>query len=217
MGDVVDQGREHAYQAVVLSAAATNGPECEPKLALVGVHLEGHRRVVARVQCAQDCELEIVHALVRKLEPATDAAENERRDASEARVGGHREDDPVAHGNHRLDSRAVTMSGDFDVRSEATPAGAAVVHVSGELDLASAPRLREALTDLSADPVVVDLSGCTFLDSAGMGVLLASARALSDSGRTLRVATADPRILRVLEITAVDTLIAVHPDVEAAL
>jgi anti-sigma B factor antagonist len=111
----------------------------------------------------------------------------------------------------------VTTSGDFDVRSEATPTGAAVVYVSGELDLASAPRLQEALADLVADPVVVDLSECTFLDSAGMGVLLASARRLSDSGRSLRVAADNPSILRVLEITAVDTLIAVHPDVENAL
>jgi anti-sigma B factor antagonist len=109
------------------------------------------------------------------------------------------------------------MSGDFDLRSETTRAGAGVLYVSGELDLASAPRLAEALAELAADPVVVDLSGCTFLDSAGLGVLLASARALSDSGRSLRVAAVDPRILRVLEITAVDTLIAVHPDVESAL
>ncbi len=109
------------------------------------------------------------------------------------------------------------MSGDFDVRSEIMPTGAGVVYVAGELDLASAPRFQEALSELSADPVVVDLSECTFLDSAGMGVLLASARTLSESGRSLRVATADSRILRVLEITAVDTLIAVHPDVEAAL
>lgn len=111
----------------------------------------------------------------------------------------------------------MTTSGDFDVRSETTPAGAAVVTVSGELDLATAPRLQDALAERMEDPVVVDLSECTFLDSAGMGVLLASARTLSESGRSLRVATADPRILRVLELTAVDTLIAVHPDVEAAL
>jgi anti-sigma B factor antagonist len=111
----------------------------------------------------------------------------------------------------------VTTSGDFDVRTETTLAGAAVVYVSGELDLATAPRLEQVLRELGADPVVVDLSECTFLDSAGMGVLLGSARALGDAGRSLRVATADPRILRVLEITAVNTLIAVHPDVEAAL
>jgi anti-sigma B factor antagonist len=116
-----------------------------------------------------------------------------------------------------LDSVGVTTSGDFDVHSETTAAGAGVVHVSGELDLASAPTLEEAIADLSTDPVVIDLSDCTFLDSAGMRVLLTGARELADAGRTLRVVTADPRILRVLEITAVDTLIAVHPTVDAAL
>jgi anti-sigma B factor antagonist len=217
VGDVVDQAREHAHESVVLSAAAADGPEGEPETALAGVHLEGHGSVVARVQCAQDGKLEIVHALVREVEPAADAADHEGRDAAEARVGGHREDDPVPHSDHRLDSPVVTMPGDFDVRSETMPAGAAVVRVSGELDLATAPRLEEALAEQAADPVVVDLSDCTFLDSAGMGVLLASTRALRESGRSLRVATADPRILRVLEITAVDTLIAVYPDVEGAL
>jgi anti-sigma B factor antagonist len=111
----------------------------------------------------------------------------------------------------------VVTSRDFDVRSETMRSGAAVLHVSGELDLASAPRLAEALTELIADPVVVDLSECTFLDSAGMAVLLASARALSDSGRSMRVVAPDAGILRVLEITGVDTLIAIHPDVESAL
>ena len=191
------------------------------------MNLEGDGLVVARVQCAQDRELEIVHALVRELDPASDAAEHERGDVPEACVRRHLEDDPVVHEHledtgsgllhDHLDSAAVPTSDDFDVRSETTPAGAGVVYVSGELDLASAPRLEEALAELLADPVVVDLSECTFLDSAGMGVLLSSARTLSGEGRSLRVATANPRILRVLEITAVDTLIAVHPDVEAAL
>jgi anti-sigma B factor antagonist len=109
------------------------------------------------------------------------------------------------------------MPRDFDVRSETAPRGGAVLHVSGDLDLASAPRVEEAMSELNADPVVIDLSECTFLDSAGMRVLLAGARQLADAGRSLRVVTSDPRILRVLEITAVDTLIAVHPTVEDAL
>jgi anti-anti-sigma factor len=64
---------------------------------------------------------------------------------------------------------------------------------------------------------VVDLSECTFLDSAGMRVLLSATSRLTGEGRSLRVVTADARILRVLEITAVDTLIAVHPSVDSAL
>lgn len=227
VSDVVDQAREHAHEPVVVSAPWAQRPQYEPQAVLVGIHLEIHGLVLARVERAQDSQLEVVHPLVRKLQPAADAAEHERRDAAEAAVGGHREHDAVAHGHledadprsirNHLDSPAVNTSGEFDVRSEPTPTGAVVVFVSGELDLASAPRLQETLAELVADTVVVDLSECTFLDSAGMGVLLASARALSDSGRSLRVAAANPHILRVLEITAVDTLIAVHPDVEAAL
>ena len=99
------------------------------------------------------------------------------------------------------------------------PGGAAVVRVSGELDLATAAKLENSLSELAphADPVVMDLSECTFLDSAGTRVLLAAARGLAGEARSLRVVTTDPRILRVLEITAVDTMIAVHPSVEAAL
>ena len=109
------------------------------------------------------------------------------------------------------------MPADFDVSSETTPTGAGVLRVAGELDLASAPRLEEAIAATGADPIVIDLSECTFLDSAGMRVLVGSARDLVDGGRTLRVVANDPRILRVLEITAVDRLIAVHPTVEDAL
>ncbi|HEX5028050.1 MAG TPA: STAS domain-containing protein [Gaiellaceae bacterium] len=113
----------------------------------------------------------------------------------------------------------MATTDDFDVRSELLPGGAALTRVSGELDLATASKLEDALAELapSADPVVVDLSECTFLDSAGMRALLAAARELRGDERSLRVVTADSRILRIFEITAVDTLITVHPTVESAL
>jgi anti-sigma B factor antagonist len=118
---------------------------------------------------------------------------------------------------HRLDSPLVSISGDFDVRLEKTPAGAAVLHVSGDLDLATAPRLEEAVADAgSAAPIVIDLSGCTFLDSAGMRSLVNTSRSIQPEGR-VHVVTTDPRILRVLEITGIDSVLAVHASVEDAL
>jgi anti-sigma B factor antagonist len=117
---------------------------------------------------------------------------------------------------HRLHSIGVTTSSDFDVRLETMPAGAAVLYVSGELDLASAPRLEEAIADAPPTaPVVIELSGCTFLDSAGIRTLVSAATARPE-GR-VDVVTTDPGILRVLEITGVDTVLAVHPSVDAAL
>jgi anti-sigma B factor antagonist len=118
---------------------------------------------------------------------------------------------------HRLDSTLMSTSGDFDVRLETTSAGAAVVHVSGELDLATAPRLEEAVASAPpATPIVIDLSGCTFLDSAGMRSLVNASRRTLPEGR-IHLVTTDPGILRVLEITGIDTVVAVHASVEAAL
>jgi len=107
--------------------------------------------------------------------------------------------------------------GDFDVRSETLPGGAAALHVAGDLDLATAPLLEDALADVGASVVVIDLSGCSFLDSAGIRALVGAARRLADGGRSLRVVAADSGIVRLLEITGVDTLIGVHPTLDDAL
>ena len=93
--------------------------------------------------------------------------------------------------------------------------GRSIVRVSGELDLASAADLEDALVAAgpAAAHVVIDLSDCTFLDSTSMRVIATTVRA---ADRVSIVAT-DPRILRVLEITAMDTMVAVHPSVDDAL
>jgi hypothetical protein len=44
----------------------------------------------------------------------------------------------------------MVTTGDFDVRVETTPSGAVVLHVLGELDLATAPRLEAAIADAVA-------------------------------------------------------------------
>jgi len=61
--------------------------------------------------------------------------------------------------------------------------GRGVVRVAGGVDLAAAPGLRELLEQACADPVrpvVVDLSGVTFMDCAGLGVLLEAAARAGD-------------------------------------
>jgi len=89
-----------------------------------------------------------------------------------------------------------------------------VVRVEGELDMASASELGEAISRVTSAPhVVIDLSSCTFLDSAGMRVITETTR---QAPRVSVVAT-DPGVLRLLEITAVDTLVSVHASVEEAL
>ena len=89
-----------------------------------------------------------------------------------------------------------------------------VIRVEGELDMASASELEDAISRVITTPyLIVDLGSCTFLDSTGTRVITETIRKAS---RVSVVAT-DPRVLRVLEITAVDTMVAVHASLEDAL
>ncbi|HXG76174.1 MAG TPA: STAS domain-containing protein [Gaiellaceae bacterium] len=107
---------------------------------------------------------------------------------------------------------------DFAVRVEALPDGGLVAHVAGELDMATTPRLEEALAGRGrAERLVVDLGECSFLDSSAVRFLVQAAREREAAGGELVLATDDPGIRRVLEITAVDTVLTVHPSVSAAL
>jgi anti-anti-sigma factor len=112
----------------------------------------------------------------------------------------------------------VATRDEFDVRVETMPGGSVVVRVSGDLDLATTPGLEEALATAGDAPrLVLDLSECTFLDSSGVRVLTTSARTASERGASFDLVAADPGVLRVLEITGVDTMATVHPSLDAAL
>lgn len=96
----------------------------------------------------------------------------------------------------------------------------ALVCVGGELDLFTAPRLREGVDEAVRSgraTVLVDLSGVTFIDSTALGVLVHKARSLRGRARSLAVVANDPRTLRVFEITGLARLFAIHPTVYDAL
>ena len=118
----------------------------------------------------------------------------------------------------RLDSTGMATSDDFDLTIEKLPLDTAVVRIVGELDLAAAPRLQEAFSDAqTATQIVIDLSGCTFIDSSGVRVLADLGRDLSARGGRVDLVATNPSVLRVLEITGIDTVIPVHPALDSAL
>jgi anti-sigma B factor antagonist len=97
-------------------------------------------------------------------------------------------------------------------------AGARIVRVEGELDMATVGELENALGRIAADDrVILDLTACTFLDSSAVRVLVATARAAGDAGGTLSLVASSPTIVRVLEISAVDTMVPLHATLDAAL
>jgi anti-sigma B factor antagonist len=100
--------------------------------------------------------------------------------------------------------------------------GVPIVHASGEVDLDSAPELRRALAAAQAfalEAVVVDLSEVTFMDSAGIAVLVGGIRHAVDNHGSLRLvvpATAKT-VRRVLAVTELDRILAIHGNVDEAV
>jgi anti-anti-sigma factor len=92
--------------------------------------------------------------------------------------------------------------------------GAWVVVARGTYDMSTAEPLADALhTAAVKHPrVVVDAAGVSFADSTFLNLLLEVHRHTE-----LRLAAPPPQLLRVLELTGADGVIAIHPDVEDAL
>jgi anti-sigma B factor antagonist len=100
------------------------------------------------------------------------------------------------------------MDESFDIH-EISDNGFPVLAMRGEIDLASAPQLREALTRMNPNEtslVVLDLSEVTFLDSTGLGVLMGALKRARAAGGDIRLVINRPNLLKVFEITGLTTL-----------
>ena len=94
-----------------------------------------------------------------------------------------------------------------------------VLEVGGEVDVYTAPRLREKLVELveqGARHVVVDLSRVEFLDSTGLGVLVGALKRLRAVNGTFGLVCAHERLLKIFRITALDRVFSLYDTVAAA-
>lgn len=94
-----------------------------------------------------------------------------------------------------------------------------VVAVNGEVDVYAAPALRDGLTELLEDgsSVVVDLTEVGFLDSTGLGALVAARTAAADKGGSLPLVCTHQRILKLFTITGLDGVFRIYDNVDAAV
>jgi anti-sigma B factor antagonist len=93
-----------------------------------------------------------------------------------------------------------------------------VVSLEGELDLASAPELRECLATLAeggATDIVLDVGGLAFIDSTGLSVLVMAANRTRSVGGSTVLRHPSPSVMRLLEITGL--LAVFEVDAEPAL
>jgi anti-sigma B factor antagonist len=100
-------------------------------------------------------------------------------------------------------------------------AGSVLAHLSGEIDMTNATYVRDELLASVPNDVlalVVDLTGCRYLDSAAIEVLFDLSRRLQRRRQELRLVVPDSSPLsRVLTLTQVNAVAAVHQTVDAAL
>jgi anti-sigma B factor antagonist len=95
-----------------------------------------------------------------------------------------------------------------------------VITIGGELDVATAPALAGYLaTALDQQPgrdTILDVSGVSFADAAGLSALLAADAAARDRGRSLRLAGPSRQLRKILGITGLTARLATYPSTYAA-
>ena len=117
-------------------------------------------------------------------------------------------------------ARVHAAGGALEVAITRARSGTAVVAVTGEIDLRTSDTLRARLVELhAAGPrrLVADFTGVPFCDAAGLGALVAAHNQIAASGGEIVLAGVRPAQLRLLRITGLQRLFAVHADVDRAL
>ena len=85
--------------------------------------------------------------------------------------------------------------------------GDQVIQMTGELDIATAEKAYSYISEVidgRPAPVTVDLSGLTFCDASGLGVLARIARHARQAGRQLRLISVRPSLLKLIRLTGLD-------------
>jgi anti-sigma B factor antagonist len=95
-----------------------------------------------------------------------------------------------------------------------------IITLVGEIDVYTAPRLRQALIDLvsqGSTDIVVDMDRVDFLDSTGLGVLVGGLKRVKSSEGDLRLVVTQDRIMKIFDITGLSKVFPIHGSLDDAL
>lgn len=108
----------------------------------------------------------------------------------------------------------------LEVQTRKADNGATVVAPTGRLDVAGAPALKDAISELLKDGpqrVVIDMEGVSFVDSTGLGSVIAALKQIRGTQGELRLAAPNQQVRVVLELTTLDRVFPYYATVEEAL
>lgn len=95
-----------------------------------------------------------------------------------------------------------------------------VVAPTGRLDVAGAPALKDAISGVAGEAtprVVIDMEGISFVDSTGLGSVIAALKQIRSRQGELRLAAPNQQVRVVLELTTLDRVFPYYASVEEAL
>lgn len=98
--------------------------------------------------------------------------------------------------------------------------GRTIIEVGGEIDVYTAPRLRDKITELVSDgsyDLVVDMERVDFLDSTGLGVLVGGLKKVRAHNGSMRLICNQERLLKIFRITGLAKVFAIHGSQAEAL
>ena len=115
--------------------------------------------------------------------------------------------------------RYTPLPMDLDLETS-TRDGHAVLALRGEIDVYTAPLLRQAILDLIEQGklnVVIDMHEVDFLDSTGLGVLVEGLKRVKTREGSFAIVAIEDKILKIFDITGLNKAFPIHGSVEEAL
>lgn len=98
--------------------------------------------------------------------------------------------------------------------------GRAIVAVGGEIDVYTAPKLRDQITELVSNGsynLVIDLEAVEFLDSTGLGVLVGGLKKVRAHDGSLELICSQERLLKIFRITGLAKVFVIHDSVDPSV
>ncbi len=95
-----------------------------------------------------------------------------------------------------------------------------IVAVGGEIDVYTAPKLRDQISELVSDDhhhLLIDLEGVDFLDSTGLGVLVGGLKKVRAHDGSMELICSQDRLLKIFRITGLAKVFTIHDSEAAAL
>lgn len=107
----------------------------------------------------------------------------------------------------------------FSVTADAPQGATSIIAVEGQLVVTNREAFKAAVQSAlaaGARRLIIDCTAATYIDSSGLGALVSLSRTAREQGASLHLASLSPELQSLFELTRLDTLLSIHPSVDAA-